>query len=69
MVATRDINPLELILQDEPAVFGPSHLTYECICLECLLPVGESYERFVRKRTLMKNQFQSTVINFEHSNI
>eukprot|EP00095_Tigriopus_kingsejongensis_P008846 snap_masked-scaffold15_size728074-processed-gene-2.0 protein:Tk08846 transcript:snap_masked-scaffold15_size728074-processed-gene-2.0-mRNA-1 annotation:"protein isoform a" len=42
MVATRDIQPLELILEDSPAVFGPNHDT-EPICLECLVPVDGSF--------------------------
>ena len=41
-MATRDINPLELIIEDDPAVFGPNHDTVPA-CLECLLPVDGSY--------------------------
>ena len=40
MVATRDIEPLEPILIDYPAAFGPNHDTSPA-CLECLLPVNE----------------------------
>ena len=40
VVATRDITPLELILVDYPAAFGPNHDTSPA-CLECLLPVDE----------------------------
>ena len=39
VVATRDILPMELILIDEPGVFGPNHDTRPA-CLECLLPVA-----------------------------
>lgn len=42
IVATRDISPLEVILEDDPAVFGPNHDT-EPVCLECLLPVDGTY--------------------------
>ena len=38
VVATRDIAPLELILVDHPAAFGPNHDTSPA-CLECLLPI------------------------------
>ena len=38
VVATRDIDPLELILVDHPAAFGPNHDTSPA-CLECLLPI------------------------------
>ena len=41
-MATRDIEPLELILEDDPAVFGPNHDTGPA-CLECLLPVNGEY--------------------------
>ncbi len=33
--ATRDIAPLEVIMEDEPAVYGPEHDTVP-VCLECL---------------------------------
>ena len=42
LVATRDIDPLELIIEDDPAIFGPNHDTVTA-CLECLLPVDGSY--------------------------
>ena len=40
VVATRDISPLDLILIDYPAAFGPNHDTAP-VCLECLLPVDK----------------------------
>ena len=40
VIATRDIEPLEPILVDYPAAFGPNHDTSPA-CLECLLPVNE----------------------------
>ena len=39
LTATRDLNPLDLIIEDEPAFFGPSHATGQQACLECLIPV------------------------------
>ena len=42
LVATRDIEPLELIIEDEPAVFGPNHDTGPA-CMECLLPTDGSF--------------------------
>ncbi|XP_059080183.1 SET domain-containing protein SmydA-8-like [Tigriopus californicus] len=42
IVATRSISPLEVILEDDPAVFGPNHDT-EPVCLECLVPVDGAY--------------------------
>ena len=43
VVATRHINPLELILHDTPAIFGPNNLTLVPLCLECLIPVDGSF--------------------------
>nr|XP_040573959.1 uncharacterized protein LOC121122947 [Lepeophtheirus salmonis] len=40
VVATRDIEPLEVILEDKAAVFGPNHDT-KPVCLECLKPLNE----------------------------
>ena len=42
LVATRDIEPLELIIEDEPAVFGPNHDTGPA-CMECLIPTDGSF--------------------------
>lgn len=42
MVATRDISPLELILVDSPAVYGPNHDS-PAVCLECLSRVDGSF--------------------------
>ena len=42
MVATRDISPLELILVDTPAAYGPNHDS-PTVCLECLSRVDGSY--------------------------
>ena len=41
VIATRDIHPMELILMDNPAVFGPNHDTRPA-CMECLMPVDGS---------------------------
>jgi len=35
LVASRDIQPLEVILEDDPAVFGPNNNTGP-VCLACL---------------------------------
>ena len=43
MVATRDIEPLELILKEKPAIIGPNQKTAPA-CLECLLPVKGEFE-------------------------
>ena len=32
-----------MIFKDEPAIYGPSHLTFKPLCLECLLPVDGSF--------------------------
>ena len=42
LVATRDLKPLEIIIKDDPAVFGPNHDTGPA-CLECLLPVDGQF--------------------------
>lgn len=42
LVATRDLEPLELIIADDPGIFGPNHDTPPA-CLECLLPVNGDY--------------------------
>ena len=47
-VATRDIQPLELVVIDEPAVVGPATKTRP-ICLECLKPPDETNEGFCRE--------------------
>ena len=36
VVATRNIDPVEVILEDSPAAYGPEHDTVP-VCLECLL--------------------------------
>ena len=41
-IATRDIDPLELILYDDPAVVIPTNLKYPA-CIECLRPVNNDY--------------------------
>lgn len=43
MVASRDINPLELILKEHPAVVGPYTNTLQG-CLQCLRKVDGSYK-------------------------
>ena len=43
MVAARDINPLELILKEHPAVVGPYTNTLQG-CLQCLRKVDGSYK-------------------------
>ncbi len=50
VVATRDIEPLELILVDTPAIYGPNHDSVPA-CMECLLPVDGNYlcERYYIK--------------------
>ena len=42
MVATKDLEPMDLILEDVPAAFGPDHDTVP-VCLECLKRVDGSY--------------------------
>ena len=42
MVATRNISPLEVILVDRPAAYGPNHDSPP-VCLECLSRVDGSY--------------------------
>ena len=42
MVASRDINPLELILKEDPAVVGPYTNTMQG-CLQCLRKVDGTY--------------------------
>ena len=41
-VATRDIQPLELIFRDTPLVVGPATKYDGAVCLECLKPVNNS---------------------------
>ena len=43
MVASRDINPLELILKEHPAVVGPYTNTLQG-CLQCLRKVDGNYK-------------------------
>ena len=43
MVASRDINPLELILKEHPAVVGPYTNTLQG-CLQCFRKVDGSYK-------------------------
>ena len=42
VVATRDIEPLELIIKDKPGILGPNQKTAPA-CLECLQPVNGEY--------------------------
>ena len=42
LIATRDIEPGELILKDKPVIFGPSFESGP-LCLECLAPVDGSF--------------------------
>ena len=35
VVATRDLSPLDVVMEDSPAVYGPEHDTVP-VCLECL---------------------------------
>jgi len=42
VVATRDVAPSEIILEENPAVFGPEHDTPP-VCLECLTAVDGSF--------------------------
>ncbi|XP_066950946.1 uncharacterized protein [Macrobrachium rosenbergii] len=43
MVATRDITPGELLIQDPPLLLGPKMIT-EPVCLGCYRPVDGSYQ-------------------------
>ncbi len=49
MVATRDLSPLDVVMEDSPAVYGPEHDTVP-VCLECL-------NRYVYFFILYKNYF------------
>ena len=42
MVATRDIEPLELVMWDNAAALGP-RMGSAPVCLQCLKPVNGSY--------------------------
>ena len=42
-MATRDLEPLEIIMEDHPAIFGPTNHNTDPVCLDCLTPIDGTY--------------------------
>ncbi len=43
LVASRDLEPLELILSDSPVVWGPEELTSDLVCLACCKVIADDF--------------------------